>query len=511
MQNNGENKVDIPLELVVDYPIKWDFKKTLRDFIQNFYDTLGPDRFGSDFDYNYEKKGNSYTLCMRVKGQSFSHELLSYIGSSTKSDDGNTIGKYGEGFKMACLSAYKMRMHITMHSEDWELTLDTYIETIEGRKIKMFGYKLKHVEPDGMTSLIIDNIKENDRYVIEEGLLDFFYPENPLFGKLIGKGDNYDIYSRSPTRIPCTQYAPDLEGVLYINNLARGRLYFPLIVKYKTSYTDMRSRPTLDETHTYGILYKCMEEWTPTHSAIVLRMLKSSWSDLPSVKYSHNTNYYYICQLVRNVAKDKEVAETFVEEMDKYCYFEKKTGDSVRNTRINEARHWWMYNPNGKREINPVFRFLGAENMVETYIQTNFNNFRAPVKQELEKYMILTKCITDIIPFLDEEDIPDVVIDPEGKTEYSPLQFASRVYLKKSRGRIYKIQKLILREQDFRENAFFTTLLKLSQDILQIYGSNRSARYNAVFTKLGEYLLKGSNVIDMAQRDWKERSQYVGI
>lgn len=509
MQNNGKKRVDIPLELVADYPIKWDFKKALRDFIQNFYDALGPDKFGSEFDYDYYKKEQFYTLVMKAKGKPFSHELLSYIGSSTKSDDGKTIGKYGEGFKMACLSAYKMGISVVMHSEDWELIPATYSETIDDRDIEMFGYMLNHVENDGITSLTMENIPSRYYSELQQGLLDFFYPENPLFGELIGKGDNYTIYSRSSMAIPCHQYAPDLKGVLYINNLARGRLPFSLIVNLKAKHcSDLRSRPTLDELDTYSYLYNCMDEWTPGQSATVLRMLHKSWSDASSMKYSGNTNYYYVCQLVRNVANDKAVAETFAEDMKNYCYFEKKTGDTIRNTYIKEAQRWWKSNPNGKRKINPIFRLLGAENMVETYLHTNSGNFRKPTKQEQDKYKILSACITSIIPFLSDEDVPPVEIDSEIKSEYSPLQFASRVYMKKSNGRRYKINKLILREQDFDENVFTSTLLKLSEDIFQIYGSSRSARYNAIFTHLGEYLLDGSDIIDMAQLAWKERSQY---
>ena len=506
MQNNGKSCVDIPLELVADYPIKWDFKKVLRDFIQNFYDALGPDKFGLEFNYDYDRNEQFYTLVMSVEGQPFSHELLSYIGSSTKSDDGNTIGKYGEGFKMACLCAYNMGISVAMHSEDWELIPSTYNETIDERDIEMFGYVLNHVEADGITSLSLENIPPKYYSELEQGLLDFFYPENPLFDELIGKGDNYTIYSRSSMSIPCYQYAPELQGILYINNLARGRLPFPLIVNFKTRHHgDLRSRPTLNEIDTYSLLYECMEEWTPGQSATVLRMLQNSWSDAASIKYSGNTNYYYVCQLVRNVAIDKASSETFSEDMKNYCYFEKKTGDNVRNTYINEAQRWWKSNPNGKRTINPIFRLLGAENMVETYLQSNSGNFRKPTKQEQDKYSILTACITSIIPFLSEEDVPTVEIDSKGKSEFSPLQFASRVYMKESHGRRYRIDKLILREQDFDEAAFYPTLLKLSEDILQIYGSSRSARYNAVFTHLGEYLLNGSDIIDMAQLAWKER------
>lgn len=201
-------------------------------------------------------------------------------------------------------------------------------------------------------------------------------------------------------------------------------------MNFHTKYVeDMRSRPTLDEMYTYSNLYECMEEWSPAHSSILLRMLQDSWSDTPSMRYCGNTNYYYIYQLVRNVATDQDKAMTFAKDMEKYCYFEKKTGDTVRNTYISEARRWWRSN-NGKREINPIFRLLGAENMVETYLKANTGNFRAPTKQELDKYHILTTCITNINPYLSDEDVPSVEIDLDGTSKYSPLQFATRIYIK---------------------------------------------------------------------------------
>lgn len=64
-----------------------------------------------------------------------------------------------------------------MHSEDWEIIPTTYTETIDGREIKMFGYKLNHVEADGITSLIINNIPCRYYSELQEGLLDFFIQE----------------------------------------------------------------------------------------------------------------------------------------------------------------------------------------------------------------------------------------------------------------------------------------------------------------------------------------------
>ena len=44
----------IRLGIALDYPVKWKFERVLRDLIQNFYDSIGPDRFGEAFHYSYD-------------------------------------------------------------------------------------------------------------------------------------------------------------------------------------------------------------------------------------------------------------------------------------------------------------------------------------------------------------------------------------------------------------------------------------------------------------------------
>lgn len=39
----------IPLEISMTYPIKWSEEKVARDFVQNFYDSIGSQNFHKDF------------------------------------------------------------------------------------------------------------------------------------------------------------------------------------------------------------------------------------------------------------------------------------------------------------------------------------------------------------------------------------------------------------------------------------------------------------------------------
>ena len=94
----------IPLNLVYDYPVRWSRYKVLRDFVQNFYDSIGYRAWNSRFKYRYK----SGKLSMKAQDVSFSYEWLVPIGSSTKRDGSNAYASYfGERFKIASLNALR--------------------------------------------------------------------------------------------------------------------------------------------------------------------------------------------------------------------------------------------------------------------------------------------------------------------------------------------------------------------------------------------------------------------
>ena len=142
----------IKLEIAIDYPIEWKFNKVFRDLIQNFYDSLKADKFGKSFKYSFDLEEGGYHVVMETYENEFSYEWLTYIGGSTKTDkQGEYIGKYGEGFKMAALRIMQMGgMTLTMHSQNWIISPVEYIENIDGRIIPMLGYEYTEVLRDNV-------------------------------------------------------------------------------------------------------------------------------------------------------------------------------------------------------------------------------------------------------------------------------------------------------------------------------------------------------------------------
>lgn len=496
----------IKLEIAIDYPIAWDFCRVFRDLIQNFYDSLTPEKFNTHFLYKYTFEEEGYHVVMETQGNGFNYEWLTYVGGSTKTDGSGYIGKYGEGFKMAALRIMQMGgMSLTMHSQDWMITPVEYFETIDGSTVSMLGYEYVHVKNDGTTRLEIKGIHKNQFEVLDEALLDFFYPENELFGSRIGKGEDWEICKRSQKPIPCRQTVPDLKGVLYVNNLARGRLDIPLIINYKTEiYYDSRSRETFRIGRTNDFLHEIARKLDSKTSFYILKMLERKWDEYPKNRYDIETKYYLICQLVRNVAKDEMVTAEFKDTYNNLVYIERKTDDPIRNKIIDETKVWAKEH-NTRHMVNPVFRLLNACSLVEEYLKIRDSLYKLPGKLEENRANVLFDAVKRIVPLQLPDKMPSIVIDESSNEGFNALQFAEKEYVR-MKGQInkkFRINRLLFRHNDFQDGAYNESLVKMAEALLHVYGSDRSSTLTVLLTHLGEWIIDGEEIVNEYKEKWK--------
>jgi hypothetical protein len=93
----------ISINLIYDYPVHWSQFKTLRDFIQNFYDAV----HWSEWDKRFSYTLTNGILTLKAQDVGFSYDWLLHIGASTKREEiGTYAGHFGEGFKIAALSLF---------------------------------------------------------------------------------------------------------------------------------------------------------------------------------------------------------------------------------------------------------------------------------------------------------------------------------------------------------------------------------------------------------------------
>ena len=103
------------LSLSPDYVPHWNLQDALRELFQNAIDqeTTNPENVSS---FLYD--GETLRICNKMSNLSARTLLL---GASTKADDKATIGKFGEGYKIAALVLTRLgkRFSIETHNEVW--------------------------------------------------------------------------------------------------------------------------------------------------------------------------------------------------------------------------------------------------------------------------------------------------------------------------------------------------------------------------------------------------------
>lgn len=536
----------IRLGIAMDYQVKWGVHRIIRDFVQNFYDSIGAERFGDEFEYNWEiteeeklsgwrrQKERMLHIRMRTSGHSFSYEWLTCIGGSTKTGERGYAGEYGEGFKIALLSLMKLGGDAVMASGGWELHPCGYTEKIERRKIQMFGYRMEEREDDGFTTLDLYGIPasyDNIRYT-EEALLEFFYPGNPLLGDRIEETDDYALYARSAARIPCAETG-EIPGVLYYKYIARGRLPFPAVIhltELKRDFDYDRSREILSEATVVSAVYKVTESLSPGASYWLLTQMKGKWKDFPVFKKELpadlNTWYYVICQLVRNISTSSEWISKFSQEypVENYAYLERMGSDSGKNQLLREAKRWFEQENRGgdshrRRLVNPIFRLLGVSSILQEYTGKKETLYRHLEDKERERSELLKACAKEIFPGLDQAGhFPEVLIrvDRKGRKsqaceQYGILPYAEtrimNFYHRENRERHikYQVQEVIMEEKDLSEDAEFQmVLLKYLGACVSMYGKERSERSNGVLTYIGAMLYRSRDKVEEYEGRWKK-------
>lgn len=539
----------IPLGIAMDYQVKWNVHRIIRDFVQNFYDSIGCDRFADEFRYQWgtgnenkefvnmesshcSRRDRFIHIKMSTCGHAFSYEWLTCIGGSTKTGKMGYAGEYGEGFKIALLCLVKLGGNAVMSSGRWELRPCEYTEKIDHRRICMFGYRMTEREDDGLTTLDIYGIPNSDENIrhVREALLEFFFPENALFGDIIEITDNYALYSRSDMAVPCSD-GVKIQGVFYYKYIARGRLPFPAVIHLTEkcrNFESDRSREILTDATVVSAVYQLAVALSPKASFWMLMQMENQWNELPKFGKGEiadlDTWYYVICQLVRNISSESGLIEAFakVHPVGNYAYLERFGSDIGRNRLLREAKNWFVQRNNSgnrRRLVNPIFRLVGVPAVLDEYIMKKDILYRMPDSKEQAYAELLKECVEMVFPqLLCQTELPEIILyvgdGMERKCNSAYMDFGVSAHVEtrierdfsvkgKNRHIKYRVKETVWEANELSaETKFQKAFLKYIDACVRMYGTEQSACTNAVLTNIGAVLYRSRDIIGEYAARW---------
>jgi hypothetical protein len=501
----------IPLNLIYDYPVRWSNFKVLRDLVQNFYDAVPNSEWENRFTYGIQ--GN--TLSLKAFDVGFSYDWLIPIGASTKRENmGEYAGYFGEGFKIASLCAIRdYGWRVEMRSRDWSLKVVTSQLEVDGRGLKSLAYqiqKCKNPSPD--TVLCIAPF--NEEPLLQNVLLSFYYPDNPLFGDKIWASSRAAVYYRS--RKPKPQYYPRTyndngQGIIFAGYQALGSFQYPLIFCLHDFRHDDRERSSFYRMDVVKVIKSVVTLLPPEASAKVLRVVKSRWYDQPRKKYDFESWHGIIGRLVRNVAASSRLKAAWRKEFpDLLVARQVKRSEISRYNRRRQALDWARLSGKRFRLVQEAFEEMGYPKLEDVCEQDGgFSRIRNPMDAETERIKIMEAFVSRLFPELLRENVlpPCKIIKGgrstwQGMTECTPIK--SRALILGGLTQRYQLPYVALKENLLDANEFGEALGTYLHELAHMFGGDRSASFSRALSEMMSVLLSNSRLISLYEKKWND-------
>lgn len=181
------------------YGIFWTDEMIARDLVQNFYDSVKSDDFAQKISIEVDRTRHKIV----IKGPGlYAIEYLWRIGVGTKAGrEDEFAGGFGEGFVVAVLQIMR-NTSSSVHVVVGDQRASFRLEAIQvGDKVcrELVCDVTPTSKTDG-TELLIEQTSSSLCQAFEDSRIMFRYPENPLFGEIIGKDESRGIYVYKSTR-----------------------------------------------------------------------------------------------------------------------------------------------------------------------------------------------------------------------------------------------------------------------------------------------------------------------
>ena len=503
----------IPLNLIFTYPVNWSRYKVLRDFIQNFFDAVGPDEWKKRFAYRFEED----SLIMEATGVSFSYDWLLHIGASTKRDtDKHYAGFFGEGFKIASLCA--IRDHgwtVTMASQDWELEVTTASLKVDQTRLKSLAYLIrKRKTTPSSSTLRLHPFDRDARQVFECAVLSFLFKGNPLLGEEIWSSHSAAVYFRSnvpkPSGYPST-FEYDGSGIVFAGFQAVGSFPYRLVFCVHDYRFKDRDRGSFYRMDVIDAVKTCVRLVSPEAAFQILTVLKDRWYDYPERQYDFETWYGIVHELTEIIGESPAHCREWKTRFPRLLVAKQiRSNELPRKNRRTQALAWMREQTTKYKLVQDGFLQLGYPEL-ERLCEENdgFSLTRMPDKRE-QKYIELLETVVLAIfqNFLCEEKLPSCQIIKNAKSVWNGMancvRLSSPRLTPSGNEARFKLPYVALKSHLLRKKFFGEALSTYLHELAHAFGGDKSANFSKAITEILETALIHSQELERFRHLWEK-------
>lgn len=498
MHINQKSEI-VQLNILTTYPVKWDKQQMITDFVQNFYDSIGSERFERDF--NYELRDGVLTMSA---GKGFEKEWLYYLGASTKpAANSSFAGGFGEGFKIAILTAIRdFNLDVSMESRNWRIHATTKPGQIDGKNLEFLAYEVSERPFSENAVLYIRNADESLLKMTETAVSRFYYAGNKYFGNCLFEQGSYAIY----------ETVGNNTGALYTSRQYRSMLEVPLIICNNSFVPaeDDRDRRTLSSYDARISIELVMKNIPSETALIILEKLKSVWYRTRQKRYQSINWHNSLRYLIYSISSSDETRREFEEKYGDSLIIPYDGFYSYSEHRIANA--WFqMNNLRSKyRPVSEVFSILGIMTVCQLCDkERGFTTERTPSQQEMELIGILREAVRGVLPeLIGVENWPECYILTNEKAPTSGYAALEKTRRTKAGNRNFKVvartSKIALHCSLLRADCFAEAFVTYSHELLHRYGGDSSTQFHHAIVRMNELILEHTGILGECKVKWEE-------
>ena len=84
------------------------------------------------------------------------------------------------------------------------------------------------------------------------------------------------------------------------------------------------------------------------------------------------------------------------------------------------------------------------------------------------------------------------------------MQFCERDYGSNREGKRYRIKQLIISRENLKTESFDVAFMEFANNLFHVYGTDTSAKINAILTYFGGELVGKASVLELHRKKWNE-------
>ena len=467
----------------------WDNDKIARDLIQNFYDGHGQTLDGVKLDVQPNEDGK-YTV--RISGKStFSPDKAILLGESSKKDNANAAGNYGEGLKMVVLKLLREKGadEVNIAANNWNVNWN-FEDSGFGKKV--LAYKLDEVKPiDGN---YIEFTTDNVGFIksITKSFDRFYHYNNPAFSNPDFENDSMGIKLLEKVekgKFYIAGQAFEVDGNYDGLDLMNIYIKKKPPQKYKGEYIfdPSRDRTSLNKYNleALGKWVVSKENMSKEDTIKLLHSLQEYW-DVGTMSFNHFTIGTSFISGVYEGAKDRDDINIKFPS-DKYVAYDWGVSNGLQD----------MYKKAGYKICSTYFKYMGMPSIDTLVEETRKHKPLEPTESEKNKILIIKEAIQLLSPVLKEEglfsdeelDTKIFIYDKSSEVESKAYEdVAGEAIIDKGKSKGFWLDRTYMKEQKF------STLLSTSlHELTHKYGGDESERFSYKLTDVMQKVFEAIN------------------